>query len=185
MLAARKQGGKTISGPCYIVFDDAPHDRSLGWTADQIADALRSPLAAIGVRVVRQRATGSTSPGVGFQARGWSRCQYNTKLKLVGNIVNGIMKSHRRDGDRRAEWCGSRRGGHRGRVLERAAVLQVGGDAGRPAGVIANRGLDAGGTGAPWALAWGSGVVVSWPVVRPMVRNSGPLGSAEIPPPSR
>jgi hypothetical protein len=36
-----------------------------------------------------------------------------------------------------------------------------------------------------WALVCGSGVLVSWPVVRPMVRNSGPLGSEEIPLPSR
>jgi hypothetical protein len=31
-----------------------------------------------------------------------------------------------------------------------------------------------------WALAWGRGVLVSCPVVRPMVRNNSPFGSAEI-----
>jgi len=31
--------------PRYIVFDDALQDRRLGWTADQFAEALRSPLA--------------------------------------------------------------------------------------------------------------------------------------------
>jgi hypothetical protein len=32
-----------------------------------------------------------------------------------------------------------------------------------------------------WALACGSAVLVGWPVVRPMVRNSALLGSAENP----
>jgi hypothetical protein len=87
-----------MSDPRYIVFDDAPQDRSLGWTADQIADALRPPLAAIGVRVVRQHGAGSTSPRAGFQARGWSRSQYNIKLNLVDNIVDGIVKSQQERG---------------------------------------------------------------------------------------
>jgi hypothetical protein len=49
--------------PRSIVFDDAPQDRRLGWTADQFADALRSPLAAIGVR----RVTDSHSAAVGSE----------------------------------------------------------------------------------------------------------------------
>jgi hypothetical protein len=77
--------------PRYIVFDDALQDRTLGWTADQFAEALRSPLAAIGVRVVRQRGAAATSAG--FQARGLPRSQYNAKLNTVGHIVNGIMKN--------------------------------------------------------------------------------------------
>jgi hypothetical protein len=77
-------------GPRYIVFDDAPQDRSLGRTADQFADALRSPLAAIGVRVVRQHGAASTSPTAGFQARGWSRGQYNAKLHMVDHVVNSV-----------------------------------------------------------------------------------------------
>jgi hypothetical protein len=79
--------------PRYMVFDDAPQDRRLGWTADQFADALLSPLAAIGVRVVRQRGDGSTSPRAGFQVCGWSRSQYNTRLNTVEHVVNGVMKS--------------------------------------------------------------------------------------------
>ena len=78
--------------PRYVVFDDAPQDRRLTSTADQFADALRSPLAAIGVRVVRQRGTGATSPRAGFQARGLSRGQYNTKLNTVDTIVDGVAK---------------------------------------------------------------------------------------------
>lgn len=70
--------------PRYIVFDDALQDRRLGWTADQFAEALRSPLAAIGVRVVRQYGARSNSPMAGFQ--------YNTKLNTVDHVVNGVMK---------------------------------------------------------------------------------------------
>jgi hypothetical protein len=78
--------------PRYIVFDDAPQDLRLGWTADHFADALRSPLAAIGVRVVRQHGARSNSPMAGFQAHGWSRSQYNAKLNAVNHVVNGVMK---------------------------------------------------------------------------------------------
>jgi len=79
-------------GPRYIVFDDTPEDRRFDWTADQFADALRSPLAAIGVRVVRQHGAGSTSPRAGFQARGSTRSQYNTTLNKVDHVVNVIMR---------------------------------------------------------------------------------------------
>ena len=78
--------------PRYIVFDDAPQDRGLGRTADQFADALRSPLAAIGVRVVRQHGARSNSPMAGFQARGWSRSQYNAKLNTVDHVVTGVIQ---------------------------------------------------------------------------------------------
>jgi hypothetical protein len=78
--------------PRSIVFDDAPQDRRLGWTADQFADALRSPLAAIGVRVVRQHSVGFTSPIAGFRVRGCSRSQYNSKLDSVCHVVNGVLK---------------------------------------------------------------------------------------------
>jgi len=53
--------------PRYMVFDDALQDRTLGWTADQFAEALRSPRAAIGVPVVRQHSVGSTSPMADFR----------------------------------------------------------------------------------------------------------------------
>jgi hypothetical protein len=79
--------------PRYVVFDDAPQGRRLGWTADQFAEALRCPLAAIGVRVVRQHGAGATSPRAGFQAHGWLRSQYNAKLNVVDHVVNGVTKS--------------------------------------------------------------------------------------------
>jgi hypothetical protein len=79
--------------PCYVVFDDTPQQRSLPWTADQFAEALRAPLAAHGVRVVRQRRAGAASPSAGFQAHGWSRSQYNTKLNVVERVVNDVSKS--------------------------------------------------------------------------------------------
>src|SRR5271165_4536049 len=43
----------------YMVFDDTPQGKELGWTADSFAAALRTPLAAIGVRVVRRPGLGS------------------------------------------------------------------------------------------------------------------------------
>jgi hypothetical protein len=77
--------------PRYIVFDNAPEDRGHGWTADQIADALRAPLAAIGVRVIRQHGARSNSPMAGFQAHGCSRSQYRAKRDAVDKVVGGIM----------------------------------------------------------------------------------------------
>jgi hypothetical protein len=77
--------------PRYIVLDDAPNDSTLGWTADQFADALRSPLAAIGVRVVRQHGVASGRRPGGFQARGCSRNLYVAKLNKVGHVVDGVL----------------------------------------------------------------------------------------------
>jgi len=89
--------------PRYIVFDDAPQARRLGSTADQMADALRAPLAAIGVRVVRQHGARSHSPMAGFQARGCSRGRFQTMLNQVEEVVNGVMtQSLRPDSDDRA-----------------------------------------------------------------------------------
>src|ERR1700736_3982850 len=67
------KGVSSVTYPRYVVFDDAPQHRGFASTADQFADALRSPLAAIGVRVVRQHGAGANSPKAGFQAHGWSR----------------------------------------------------------------------------------------------------------------
>jgi hypothetical protein len=78
--------------PRYVVFDDAPQERRLGCTADQFADALRSPLALVGVRVVRRRGAGSALPGAGFQIRGWSRGQYNAKRETVAQVVGDVMQ---------------------------------------------------------------------------------------------
>jgi hypothetical protein len=81
-----------MSSPRYIVFDDDAQTRGLDCTADQFADALRSPLAVIGVRVIRKQGAGSTSPSARFQARGLSRSQYDAKLNTATHIVEGVMK---------------------------------------------------------------------------------------------
>jgi hypothetical protein len=77
--------------PRYIVLDDAPHDTALGLTADQFAEALRPPLAAIGVRVVRQHGLTSDRGAAGFQARGCSRHLYFAKLDKVERVVTSVM----------------------------------------------------------------------------------------------
>jgi hypothetical protein len=79
--------------PRYIVFDDAPENRGLCCTADQFADALRSPLAALGVGVVRQRRAGSASLMAGFQVHGWPRKLYNSKLHTIDEVVDAVTKS--------------------------------------------------------------------------------------------
>jgi hypothetical protein len=89
----KNTGGNLMVRPRYTVFDDAIQDQTLGWTADQFAEALRSPLAAIGVRVVRRHSVGSTSPTAGFQVRGCTRGQYKTMLNMVDHIVNGVINS--------------------------------------------------------------------------------------------
>jgi hypothetical protein len=71
----------------YVVFDDAPNNSVVDFNADQFADALRAPLAAIGVRVVRQHGARANSPIAGFQAHGWPRRKYQDKLKAVDAIV--------------------------------------------------------------------------------------------------
>jgi hypothetical protein len=72
----------------YVVFDDAPQSSRLGCNADQLANALRAPLAAIGVRVVRQQGARSNSSIAGFQAHGWPRRQYQDKLNEVDTLVS-------------------------------------------------------------------------------------------------
>ncbi len=75
----------------YVVFDDAPESRSTRWTADQMADALRLPLAGIGVRVIRKQGAGSNSPFAGFQNRGSKRRQFQVTLRKVDGIVDHIV----------------------------------------------------------------------------------------------
>jgi hypothetical protein len=77
------------------VFDDAPQVRRVSWSADQIADALRAPLALIGVRVVRQHGDRSNSPMAGFQARGSSRSRFKAMLNQVENVVDNVTNSMR------------------------------------------------------------------------------------------
>jgi hypothetical protein len=71
----------------YVVFNNAPQRQMVAFNANELADALRAPLAAIGVRVVRQPRTCANSFIAGFQARGWPRKKYQDKLKAVDAIV--------------------------------------------------------------------------------------------------
>jgi hypothetical protein len=73
----------------FIVFDDALKRNDQRWTADNFAAALRTPLAAIGVSVVRRRGLG----GTGFQAQGISAKAYNAKSEKVRQIVEGVLIS--------------------------------------------------------------------------------------------
>jgi hypothetical protein len=77
-----------MNRPRYIVYDDTPRDSFVGHNADQLAVVLRAPLAAIGVRVVRQHGARSNSSAVAFQAHGWPRRQYLDKLNEVDAIVS-------------------------------------------------------------------------------------------------
>jgi hypothetical protein len=77
--------------PRYIVFDDAPESRKIPLTADQIAEALRIPLAVIGVRVVRKQGARSSSSSAGFQGRGSTRRQFQVTLQKVEGIVNEVV----------------------------------------------------------------------------------------------
>jgi hypothetical protein len=81
------------ASPRYIVFDDAPQIKDLGCTADELAAALRVPLAVVGVRVVRQRGVTSKALFSEFQARGMSRKQYDTKAIQVARIVDEVCLS--------------------------------------------------------------------------------------------
>jgi hypothetical protein len=79
--------------PRYIVFDDAPQIKGIGCTADELAAALRAPLAVVGVRVIRQRGVTSKTLFTEFQARGMSRKQYDTKAIQVARIVDEVCLS--------------------------------------------------------------------------------------------
>jgi hypothetical protein len=79
-----------MNGRRYLVLDDTPQIRGLSCSADELADALRDPLAAIGVRVVRQRGATTKSPFCEFQARGISRRQYKAKAAQVAQIVDEV-----------------------------------------------------------------------------------------------
>jgi hypothetical protein len=83
-----------MDGPRYLVLDDTPHMRGLDCTADELADALRAPLAAIGVRVVRQRGAKTKLPFSEFQARGLSRKQYEAKATRVAQIVDELASAY-------------------------------------------------------------------------------------------
>ena len=73
----------------FIVFDDALNQNDKRWTADNFAAALRTPLAAIGVNVVRRRGSGGTN----FQAQGISAKTHNAKSEKVRHIVESVLNS--------------------------------------------------------------------------------------------
>jgi hypothetical protein len=81
--------------PRYIVLDGTAQAKGLGCTADQLADALRTPLAAVGVRLVRRRGGITRSLFSQFQARGLSRRQYEAKAIQVAQIVDEVSATLR------------------------------------------------------------------------------------------
>jgi len=83
-----------MAGPRYLVLDDTPQLRGLNCTADEFAGALRVPLAAVGVRVVRQRGAMPKSPFIEFHARGLSRKQYEAKAAQVAQIVDDLTSAY-------------------------------------------------------------------------------------------
>ena len=80
--------------PRYIVLDDAPQARGLDCTADDLADALRAPLAAVGVRVIRRRGSITKSLFSEFQARGVSRSKYEAKAIQVARIIDEVTVAY-------------------------------------------------------------------------------------------
>jgi hypothetical protein len=75
----------------FVVFDDALAANDRGWVADNFATALRAPLAAIGVQVVRRRGLACNSSRSGFQARGHSTKVYMAKAKEVQSTVEVVL----------------------------------------------------------------------------------------------
>lgn len=77
----------------YLVLDDAIEGNAFGWTPDTFADALRGPLAAIGVRVVRQQGAGSASGKGGLQGHErLSSTAFRAKADKVARIVEATMR---------------------------------------------------------------------------------------------
>jgi hypothetical protein len=77
----------------YLVLDDAIEGDAFGWTPDTFAGALRGPLAAIGVRVIRQQGAGSHSGKGGLQGREQlSPNAFKAKVEKVALIVEATMR---------------------------------------------------------------------------------------------
>jgi len=77
----------------YLVFDDAVEGDAFGWTPNTFAGALRGPLAAIGVRVVRQKGAGSHSGKGGLQGgEHLSPNAFKAKSEKVARIVEATMR---------------------------------------------------------------------------------------------
>jgi hypothetical protein len=75
----------------FVVFDDAVQGNDKGWMADNFAAALRPPLAAIGVRVVRQHGPGGAANRGGFQAHGLSANSHKAKSEKVARVVESVL----------------------------------------------------------------------------------------------
>jgi hypothetical protein len=75
----------------FVVFDDASFANTRGWMADELAAALRAPLAAIGVRVVRRRRSKSDSEKGGFRAHGISASAYKAKSERVRSVLESVL----------------------------------------------------------------------------------------------
>ncbi|WP_158660415.1 hypothetical protein [Paraburkholderia terrae] len=75
--------------------------------------------------------------------------------------------------------------GHCRGVLERVTVFQTGGDARGAQRLLADRRANARRRTIAYAFAFGSGVVLRFPVPRAIVRTSGPFVSVPMPVPSR
>ncbi len=76
----------------YVVFDDTPQGKDHGWTADAFAAALRTPLAAIGVRVVRRSGLGRGLGTGGLQGgERLSANAYKAKVDKVARVVEATL----------------------------------------------------------------------------------------------
>lgn len=75
----------------FIVFDDALPGNDRGWTADSFAAALRAPLAAIGVRVVRRHGSEGDFNRSGFQAHGLSATVHKAKSEKVRHVAENVL----------------------------------------------------------------------------------------------
>ena len=77
----------------YLVLDGAIEGDAFGWTLDTFAGALRGPLAAIGVRVIRQQGAGSHSGKGGLQGgEQLSPNAFKAKVEKVALIVEATMR---------------------------------------------------------------------------------------------
>lgn len=92
---------KMMDGPRYSVFDNTPQMRGLNCSADELAEALRVPLAAVGVRVIRQRGAKTNSSFSEFQARGLARKKYEAKAAQVKQIVDKMISAYQSPADNR------------------------------------------------------------------------------------
>ena len=77
----------------YLVLDDTTEGNAFGWTPDTFMSALRGPLAAIDVRVVRQHGAGRESGKGGLQGGEYlSPRAFKAKAEKVARIVEATMR---------------------------------------------------------------------------------------------